>query len=239
VAVVNPRQVRDFAKATGRLAKTDTLDADVLARFAEAVQPQARPLPDATALALHHLVSRRRQLIEMRTAETNRRPLATDPLRPQLDEHIAWLTGQLADLDRELGRLLRASPVWRARDDLLRSVKGVGPVLSATLIAGLPELGRLGHKAVAALVGLAPFNQDSGNRRGRRTIRGGRAGVRHVLHMATLSAVRSNPVLRAFYQRLLIAGKLKKVALVATMHKLLIILNAMVRDQRCWESRAA
>jgi transposase len=239
VAVVNPRQVRDFAKSTGRLAKTDALDADVLARFAEAVKPEPRPLPDEVAQALGHLVTRRQQLIEMRTAETNRRQFTPGHLRPQLEEHIAWLTCRLEALDRELEQRLRASPLWRERDDLLRSVNGVGPVLSATLIAGLPELGRLGHKAVAALVGLAPFNQDSGTRRGRRAIRGGRAGVRHVLYMATLSAVRSNPILRSFYQRLLRAGKLKKVALVACMRKLLIILNAMARDRRQWEPAAA
>jgi len=239
VAVVNPRQVRDFAKATGRLAKTDDLDAQVLARFAEAVKPEPRPLAEDTVRALDQLVTRRQQLIEMRTAETNRRQLATGRLRHHLEEHIAWLSRQVDDLDRELEQLVRASPLWRAQDDLLRSVNGVGPVLSATLLAQLPELGRLSHKAVAALVGLAPFNQDSGTRRGKRAIRGGRSGVRHVLYMATLSAVRSNPVLRAFYQRLLQAGKLKKVALVAAMHKLLIILNAMARDQRPWEPHAA
>ena len=175
----------------------------------------------------------------MRTAETNRRQLAPGRLRPQLEEHIAWLTRQLDALDGEPAPLLRASPLWRERDDLLRSVNGVGPVLSATLIAGLPELGRLGHKAVAALVGLAPFNHDSGTRRGKRATHGGRGGVRHVLYMATLSAVRSNPALRPFYQRRLEAGKPKKVALVACMRKLLIILNAMARDQRHWEPRAA
>ena len=238
VAVVNPRQVRDFARATGQLAKTDALDARIIARFAEAVTPEPRPLAEETVQVLDQLVRRRQQLIEMRTAERNRRPLAAGCVRQQLDAHIAWLSGQLDALDRELARLLRESPLWRAQDELLQSVNGVGPVLSATLLAALPELGRLSHKAIAALVGVAPFSHDSGTRRGKRAIRGGRGGVRHVLYMATLSAVRSNQTLRGFYERLLHAGKRKKVALVACMHKLLTILNAMVRDQRQWEPRS-
>jgi transposase len=235
MVVVNPRQVRDFARATGQLAKTDELDAQVIAHFAEAVRPEVRPLPDAAARLLDELVTRRQQLIEMRTAESNRRRLATGRLRQQLDDHLAWLDRQLRELDEDLDQTLRQSPAWREQDDLLRSVKGVGPVLSATLLASLPELGRLDHKQIAALVGVAPFNRDSGTVRGKRRIWGGRARVRAVLYMATLAAVRSNPILRAFYRRLLDAGKLQKVALVACMHKLLTILNAMVRDQRRWE----
>lgn len=235
IAVVNPRQVRDFAKATGQLAKTDTLDAQVIAHFAEAVNPQPRPLPDADTELLDQLVTRRQQLIEMRTAESNRRRLATGRLRQQLDEHLAWLDRQLHDLDKELARTVRQNAEHRKQDDLVRSVKGVGPVLSATLLAALPELGRLDHKQIAALVGVAPFNRDSGTVRGKRRIWGGRGSVRTVLYMATLSAVRSNSILQLFYRRLTHAGKLKKVALVACMHKLLTTLNAMVRDQRYWQ----
>jgi transposase len=231
IVIVNPRQVRDFAKATGRLAKTDRLDAEVIARFAEAVQPQPRALPSTAAQALDELVTRRQQLLEMRTAEGNRRRLATGRLRQQLDEHLAWLDRQLQDLDNELDDLLRRSPVWREQADLLRSAEGVGPMLTATLLSALPELGRLKHKDIAALVGVAPFNRDSGKRR----IGGGRGPVRAVLYMATLSPVRPNPVLRSFYQRLITAGKLQKVALVACMHKLLTILNAMARDRRPWQ----
>ena len=236
IVVVNPRQVRDFAKATGRLAKTDRLDAEVIARFAEAVHPEPRALPTADAQALDELVTRRQQLIEMRTAESNRRRLATGRLRQQLDEHLAWLDRQLNDLDKELDDTLRTSSVWRDQADLLRSAKGVGPVLTATLLSALPELGHLNHKEIAALVGVAPFNRDSGLWRGKRQIWGGRGPVRAVLYMATLSAARTNPVVRSFYQRLIHAGKFRKVALVACMHKLLTILNAMVRDGRPWQS---
>ena len=236
IVVVNPRQVRDFAKATGRLTKTDRLDAEVIARFAEAVHPEPRALPTADAQALDELVTRRQQLIEMRTAESNRRRLATGRLRQQLDEHLAWLDRQLNDLDKELDHTLRTSSVWCEQADLLRSAKGVGPVLTATLLSALPELGHLNHKEIAALVGVAPFNRDSGLWRGKRQIWGGRGPVRAVLYMATLSAVRTNPTLRTFYQRLIQAGKFQKVALVACMHTLLTILNAMVRDGRPWQS---
>lgn len=236
IVVVNPRQVRDFAKATGRLAKTDRLDAEIIARFGEAVRPQPRALPSADARALDDLVTRRQQLIEMRTAEGNRLRLATGRLRQQLDEHLGWLDRQLDDLDKELDHALRTSPVWREQADVLRSAKGVGPILTATLLSALPELGHLNHKEIAALVGVAPFNRDSGLWRGKRQIWGGRAPVRAVLYMASLSAVRTNPVLRSFYQRLINAGKLQKVALVACMHKLLTILNAMARDSRPWST---
>ncbi len=235
VAVVNPRQVRDFAKAIGRLAKTDRLDAQVLARFAAAVQPPARPLPDATAQALEALVTRRRQLTEMLSAERHRRRTAPAALHRELDEHIAWLRQRLQGLDEELRRAVRASPVWREQDDLLRSVVGVGPVVSATLLSELPELGRLDRKPLALLVGVAPLNRDSGTLRGQRGIWGGRAPVRAALYMAALVASRHNPVIRALYERLRAAGKSKKVALVACMHKLLTILNALLRDRRPWQ----
>jgi transposase len=234
IVVVNPRQVRDFAKATGRLAKTDRLDAEVIARFAEAVRPEPRALPSADTQALDDLVTRRHQLIDMRTAEGDRRRLATGRLREQLDEHLAWLDHQLQELDKGLDDTLRDSPVWREQADVLRSAKGVGPILTATLLSALPELGHLNHKEIAALVGVAPFNRDSGMWRGKRQI-WGRAPVRAVLYMATLSAVRTNPVVRSFYQRLVTAGKLHKVALIASMHKLLTILNAMARDGRTWQ----
>ncbi len=237
VTVVNPRQVRDFAKATGTLAKTDTLDAAVLAHFAEAVRPIPRPIPDAMTQTLAALVARRRQLVEMCTAEENRLGSAPPPLRSGLQAHIRWLQRQLARLDTDLNQAIRTHPGWRVQDDLLRSAPGVGPILSATLIAGLPELGTLSRGAVAALVGVAPWARDSGRFRGPRRCWGGRADVRAVLYMATLAAVRWNPVLRAFYQRLLAAGKLKKVALVACMRKLLTILNAMVKTQTPWAPR--
>lgn len=234
VVVVNPRQVRDFAKATGKLAKTDTIDAHVLAHFAGAVQPALRPLPDASAQELRTLLARRRQLVEMLTAEKNRLRAATRRIRPQIQEHIHWLQRQLEDMDEDLGRTLRESPVWREKEDLLRSVPGVGPVLSLTLLADLPELGTLGRRQIAALVGVAPLNRDSGTLRGKRTVWGGRAHVRASLYMATLVATRFNPVISAFYQRLCSTGKAKKVALTACMRKLLTILNSMLRHRTPW-----
>ena len=234
VVVVNPRQVRDFAKATGTLAKTDALDAAVLAHFAAAVRPTPRPLPDAATQTLAALVTRRRQLVEMLTAERNRLGSAPRVLRAEIQAHLTWLQRRLARLDTDLGQAIRTSPVWRVQDDLLRSVPGVGPVLSATLLASLPELGTLNRKAIAALVGVAPLNRDSGTLRGRRRVWGGRAAVRAVLYMGTLVAVRHNPVLRAFYQRLRAVGKLPKVALTACMRKLLTILNAMLNHQTPW-----
>lgn len=234
VVVVNPRQVRDFAKATGKLAKTDTLDAQVLALFAERIQPAPRPLPDADALVLSSLMARRRQLIAMLVAERNRLDRALEPVRLGIQEHIAWLEETLGGVDKTLSQTLRKNPLWREREDLLRSVPGIGPVASATLVAGLPELGTLNGKQVAALVGVAPLNRDSGVLRGRRTIWGGRASVRTALYMATLVATRFNPVIRIFYQRLCLAGKPKKVALVASMRKLLTILNAMLKHHTPW-----
>jgi transposase len=229
VVVVNPRQVRDFARSTGTLAKTDRLDARIMAHFAEAVRPEVRPLPSDTHRVLAGLVGRRRQLIEMLTAERNRRQIAPAVLHAELDEHIAWLQARLGRLDRELGQLIQQSPLWRGQDQVLRSVKGVGPVLSATLLTDLPELGTLNRKEIAALVGVAPRARDSGRLRGKRTCWGGRASVRAALYMAALVAARFNPILRDFYQRLLQAGKPKKVALTACMRKLLIILNALAR----------
>jgi transposase len=236
VAVVNPRQVRAFARALGRLAKTDTLDAQVLAHFAAAVRPAARPLPDAATQELSALLARRRQLVEMLTAEKNRRARAAPRLQAQLAEHIGWLEARLRELDRDLDQAIRESPAWRTREALLRSVPGVGPTLSTTLLAQLPELGTLNRKQLAALVGVAPLNRDSGTRQGARTTWGGRAPVRAVLYMATLAATRCNPVLRAFYTRLRTAGKPPKVALIACMRKLLLILSAIVRRETAWQA---
>jgi transposase len=235
VVVVNPRQVRDFAKATGRLAKTDTLDAAVLAHFAAAVQPAVRPLPDAATQGLAAVVTRRRQLVDMLTAERNRLSCAPVVLRKELQAHIRWLERRIAGLDTELEHAIRTNPVWRAQEDRLRSVPGIGPIVARTLLAQLPELGTLAPKPLAALVGVAPLNRDSGLFRGRRKVGGGRAAVRAVLYMGTLAAVRFNPVLRPFYQRLRAAGKLPKVALTACMHKLLTILNALLKHQRRWD----
>ena len=234
VVVVNPRQVRDFAKAVGTRAKTDRLDARVLAHFAAAVQPAVRPVPDAAQRELDALVSRRRQLIEMLTAEKNRLGTSAARVRPSIQAHIAWLEQQLGDVDADLQRTIAASPVWREAEDLLRTVPGVGPVVAATLLAELPELGTLARGEIGALVGVVPFNRDSGQMRGRRMIGGGRASVRRVLYLAALTGSRYNPILRAFYTRLCRAGKLPKVALVACMHKLLTILNAMLRHRTKW-----
>lgn len=239
VVVVNPRQVRDFAKATGQLAKTDAIDAAVLAQFAEAVRPSVRPLPDAATQALGALLTRRRQLLEMRTAESNRLAAALPPVRRGIQAHLAWLDRQLAQLDDDLTRAIGESPVWRAKDDLLQSAPGVGPVLARTLLASLPELGTLNRKQLAALVGVAPLNRDSGTLRGRRTTWGGRAHVRAALYMGALVAARFNPVIRAFSRRLCAAGKPKKVALTACMHKLLTILNAMVKHRTPWRAHFA
>lgn len=237
VAVVNPRQVRAFAKATGRLAKTDTLDAAVLAHFAEAVHPTPRPLPDAATQALAALVERRRQLVAMQTAERQRLQQARVPaVHARIQAHLVWLASEVAEVDRDLRQHVEASPLWRVHEDLLTSVPGIGPTTACVLLAELPELGQLSHKQVAALVGVAPLNRDSGtSQRGKRAVWGGRAGVRATLYMATLVAVRHNPVLRAFYQRLVAAGKPKKVALVAAMHKLLTILNTLIKRQVRWQ----
>jgi transposase len=236
VAVVNPRQTRDFAKASGRLAKTDQLDADNLAHFGQAVQPEPRQLPDEQTQALAALVRRRRQLVTMLTAERNRLRTAPQVTSERITRHIKWLESELADLDTDLNNQLYQAGPWQATAEILTSTPGVGPVTTCTLLAQLPELGHLNRKQIAALVGVAPLNNDSGQQRGRRTIWGGRAAVRATLYMATLSAVRHNPVIRAFYERLLQAGKPKKVALTAAMRKLLTILNAMVKNNSLWNS---
>ena len=238
VAVVNPRQVRDFARATGKLAKTDRLDALVLALFAERVRPTPHPLPDPQTQELNALLARRRQIVAMLVTEQNRLGTALPSVRPGIQEHIAWLEGKLGELNDRMGKLLRESPLWREKEDLLRGVPGVGPVLSLTLLAELPELGALDRKQIAALVGVAPLNRDSGTLRGRRTVWGGRAQVRAALYMASLVATRFNPVIKAFYHRLLSAGKPKKVALVACMRKLLTILNAMLKHRSPWQPTA-
>jgi transposase len=238
VAVVNPRQVRDFAKATGQLAKSDALDARVLALFAARVQPPPRPLPDAVAQELASLLARRRQLLEMRTAEQHRRASLAARLRPALDAHVVWLSQQIAELDGELDQTLRASPVWREKEDLLRSIPGIGPVVARTLLGELPELGRLDRWEVAALAGVAPLNQDSGRRQGKRRTWGGRAPVRAALYMAAVTATRCTPIIRALYTRLREAGKPPKVALVACMRKLVIIANAILRDGVPWTADA-
>jgi transposase len=240
VAVVNPRQVRDFAKATGRLAKTDRLDAQTLAHFGQAVRPTPRPLPDEETQALAALLERRRQIVAMRTAEENRLGATRVALvRTRIQAHLEWLETDLREIDDDLRLRLRASPLWRAQDDLLQSVPGIGPILSLTLLAELPELGRLSHAQIAALVGVAPLNRDSGTRRGRRAVWGGRRAVRTTLSMGTLRATRCNPTIRSFYSRLLAGGKAKKVALVACMQKLLTILNAMLKHQTPWQAQAA
>ena len=236
VAVVNPRQTRDFAKATGRLAKTDKIDARVLARFAEAIGPRPSILPDEEAQALRAILTRRRQLLEMLVAEKNRLLMAPEGVASRIRAHVRWLEKEIDRADRELDEAIEASAAWKENEALLRSVPGVGPVLARTLLAELPELGALPHKRLSALVGVAPFNRDSGTFRGKREVWGGRAPVRAALYMGALVATRHNPVLKEFYGRLVAAGKPKKVALVACMRKLLSILNAMMRDRAPWRS---
>jgi len=237
LAVVNPRQIRDFARATGKLAKTDALDAAAIAHFAEAVHPEPRPLPDAQAQELGELVARRRQVVEMVVAERNRgRQLHSPRLRKRIERHLDTLQKELAEIEADLDDSIRGTPVWRDKEDLLTSVPGVGSKIARILIAELPELGMLDRKRIAALAGLAPFNRDSGTLRGRRTIWGGRSGVRSALYMAALVASRHNPLIAAFYRRLRAAGKPPKLALTACMRKLLTILNAILRDQRPWQN---
>lgn len=239
VVVINPRQSRDFARALGQLAKTDTLDAHGLALFAERIQPPVRPLPDAQTQALTDLVTRRRQIVEMIVAEKNRLVRASGHVASDIRRHVAFLEKRLSALDDDLQEAIAASPLWLEKQALLMSVPGVGPTVSATLLADLPELGRLSRRQIAALVGVAPLNRDSGRYRGQRTIWGGRARVRAPLYMAVLVAMRWNPVLRVFYRRLLAAGKKKKVALTACMRKLLVILNAMLRTHTAWQQKPA
>lgn len=234
VAVVNPRQVRDFAKAMGKLAKTDRVDAGVIALFGERVRPEPRGVPEKEARELEALITRREQLKEMSTAEKNRLGVAPRSMKPAIQEHVRWLELQLSDIEEELKRLIEASPIWRTKEELLTSAPGVGDVTARTLIAKLPELGHLNEKQISALVGVAPFARDSGQYRGQRRIWGGRADVRAVLYMATLSATRWNPVIRAHYEQLRARGKAFKVAMVACMRKLLTILNTMVRKNELW-----
>jgi transposase len=237
VIVINPRQVRDFAKASARLAKTDRIDAETLVGFAQAIKPPVRPLKDEQTLALEAVLARRRQLVGMLTMERQRLHTAASIVRKDLKEHITWLVKRLKEIDRELTALLRASPLWRERESLLSEVHGVGKQTILSVCASLPELGRLNRKQVAALVGVAPYNCDSGTLRGQRHCWGGRAEVRAVLYMAALNATRFNPVIRKFYQRLLAAGKPRKLAVTACMRKLLTILNAMVRDNAAWNQQ--
>lgn len=240
LAVINPRQVRDFARATGRLAKTDAIDAAVIALFAERIRPAVRPLPDAERTTLAELVARRRQLVAMIVAETNRRHRVADArLARRIDRHLAWLQAELTETDTDIDTRVRRIPAWQEAASLLTSVPGVGPVLSRVLLAELPELGTLDRRKIAALAGVAPINHDSGQTRGRRAIRGGRSGVRSALYMAALVASRCNPVIRDLYQRLLARGTAKKAALVACMRKLLVTLNAILRSGLPWRDAEA
>jgi transposase len=237
--IINPRQARAFAKATGILAKTDRIDALLLARFAELLQPEARSLKDEQTEALSDLVIRRRQIVEMITAEKNRLALATKRVRRDIQVHIRWMEKRLEDINDDIDELIRQSPLWREKDKLLQSVTGVGPVLASTILASLPELGSLNRKQIAALVGVAPFNRESGRYKGKQKIQGGRASVRNVLYMGTVAGIRANPVLRTFYERLVAKGKPKKLALTACMRKLLVILNTMVKNGTCWRNQPA
>ncbi len=240
VAVVNPRQARDFAKATGQLAKTDKVDAAVLAAFAKAIRPQVRPLKDADTRALDDMVSRRRQLIDMRVQETLRLgTAASKPLEKSLNKHIDWLDKRIAEIGTDLTQRLRKSDVWRTKDDLLRGIPGVGPVTTLTMLAKCPELGKLNRREIAALVGVAPLANDSGKHRGKRFIWGGRADVRTVLYMATVSAITHNGAIKTFADRLKKAGKPPKVVIVACMRKLLTIMNSMLKNNTPWNAETA
>jgi transposase len=232
--IINPRQIRDFAKATGRLAKTDAIDADTIARFARDIRPEIRPLKDKHTQMLAALNTRRRQIVDMRVAEKNRLHTALESNRKSIQQHIRWLDKALEDINNDIDQMIKKSPAWRKSDKILRSFKGVGPVTSATLLCDLPELGRLNRKKIAALVGVAPLNCDSGQYRGRRRIMGGRADVRRNLYMAAVAALRHNPMIKAFYDKLIDAGKPPKLALTACMRKILVILNAMMKSRSYW-----
>lgn len=235
VVVINPRQARDFARATGQLAKTDAIDAAILAHFGEAIKPPVRPLSSQEERQLSALITRRRQLVDMRTAEKNRRSSCPPSIREEIEAHLEWLTERIEQINQEIEQLTQNSQAWQQRMELLRSVPGVGPVIASTLVAELPELGQLSGKQISRLVGLAPLARDSGKFRGKRMIGGGRTSVRCALYMGALVAIRHNPVLKAFYQSLVARGKAKKVALTACLHKLIIILNAIVRDSKPWQ----
>ncbi len=235
VSIVNPKQIRAFATALGKRAKTDALDAHVIARFGELLRPAPRPLPSETCALLGELVTRRRQLIEAGVAEKNRlSTMRSTQTRQSIEAHLRWLKVQVKEIEKQLEELIKKSPAWMVNAKLLISVPGVGPITSCIMLAALPELGRLSHREITSLVGLAPVPRESGNWRGKRFIRGGRADVRSAIYMCILSAIRFNPIIKAFYIRLLAAGKDKKVAMVACMHKLLIILNAIIRDRKPW-----
>lgn len=238
VVVTNPRRVRNFARSTGKLAKTDKLDAQMLAHFAAALRPEPRPLPSAQDEQLTALLTRRRQIVDMLTVEKNRWHTVRTTMRTDIEEHLTWLGEKLAKLDAEINDFVQSSPLWRDKDALLQSAPGIGPVTASTMVALLPELGQLNRQEIAALVGLAPVNRDSGKKRGKRRIFGGRAAVRSVLYMATLSAKKHNPLIKKFYDHLLAQGKEKKVALTACMRKLLVILNAMLRTKQPWRTVA-
>ena len=239
VAIVNPRHVRDFAKACGQLAKTDRIDAAILAHFADKIRPVPRPMPSEETRALDALITRRRQLVDMLAVEKNRLVTARKVMKIDILRHINFLEKSIGQMDKDLQVSVEDSPVWRVNDDILQSVPGVGPTCATTLMAQLPELGSLDRKKIAALVGVAPLNRDSGYKTGRRIIWGGRAPVRAVLYMSTLVATRHNPVIRTFYEHLLNQGKLRKVAMTACMRKLLTLLNAMIRDQKRWQPELA
>ncbi len=239
VVIINPRQVRDFARATGALAKTDAIDARILALFGLRIKPEMRPLPDKQAREMGSLLTRRRQLMEMLVAERNRLSRADEDVQPNIKDHIKWLKEALSDINNDLERRIQSSPSWYEKDNLLRSVPGIGKVVSTTLLIELPELGQLNRRKIAALVGVAPLNRDSGAMRGKRTVWGGRAALRAVLYMAALVATKCNPVIAAFYRRLLDVGKVKKVALVACMRKLLTMVNAMMRTRTFWNPEPA
>jgi transposase len=232
---INPRQARDFARAIGRLAKTDAIDADVLAEFAEKIRPQPRSIADEATQGLEAICTRRRQLVAMLSAEKNRLHTAPKTIRSEIQKHIHWLEKEISQLEKDLDKQIRSSPAWCEKDDLLRTCKGIGPITTLTMLSCLPELGTLSGRQIAALVGVAPFNDDTGKHKGRRHIQGGRLDVRAVLYMATLAAIRHNRTIREFHRRLIAAGKAKKVAITACMRKLLTILNAMLRDKKPWQ----
>jgi transposase len=234
VVVVNPRQVRDFAKATGRLAKTDSIDAATIARFARDIHPEVRPLKDEHTQLISALNARRRQIVDMLVAEKNRLYTAPKPNKKSIQKHIQWLERSLEDINKDIDKTIKKSPTWRENDKILQSFNGVGPVVSATLLCDLPELGTLNRKKIATLVGVAPLNCDSGRFRGRRRIKGGRANVRRKLYMAAVASLRHNPVIKDFYDRLVDAGKPPKLALTACMRKILTILNAMMKNRTHW-----
>ncbi|NOX81075.1 MAG: IS110 family transposase [Deltaproteobacteria bacterium] len=239
VVIINPRQIRNFAKAIGTLAKTDRIDADIIARFGESIKPEIRPLKDEQTKELTEVLTRRRQLVDMLTAEKNRLPTMRTKIKKDIEKHIKWLEKRIKDSEDELEKRIKQSPIWRKQDEIVKSVPGVGPILSLALLTSLPELGKLENRKISALVGVAPFNRDSGKFKGTRAVWGGRANVRSVLYMATLVAVRFNPVIKKFHDRLINAGKKPKVAIVASMRKLITILNAMVKNGTKWQDYSA